>query len=885
MVQEFTRGDPDRLLESVQKQEAERSKGKLKIFLGMAAGVGKTCAMLQQAITVKQGGVDVVVGVVETHGRKETDLLSQGFEAISRKKFAYKGVTLYEMDLDALLARKPALALVDELAHTNVGECRHAKRFQDVLEILDHGIDVWTTMNVQHLESKADTVRDITGINIAETVPDAVLDRAGEVVLIDLPPEDLLNRLKEGKVYPVGRAQVATQNFFKIGNLTALREMALRVTATQVDHALIDIRRLQHVDGQWKTSLRLMVAVYASPFSERLIRATRHLADSMKAPWYGVYVNTGAPLSKTEEELLAKSLSLVQELGGEALTIADPDPVSGILRLARENNVSLIVVGRSLRPFWYNLVRRGTLVQRLLQESKDIDIYVLTAESTRPLQRMKFYRPRLPLGREIVWMALTLAVLSLIGYSLLPMVEYRSVGFLYLLAIAMLSLFVGPAIVFWSAVLSALAWDFLFIPPRFTFAIKEPADVMLLFTYFGVAAITGLLTYRLRKQQRLSAVREMQTSALYLLAKDLSSARSLEEILQNAITHIAKTFEVDVVILIKDAVGSLYAHRYSTISIDLKEMSVAAWVMEHGRPAGRLTDTLPFARLTYLPIATAERSYGVLGLTPKLRERLQPDARILAEIFTRQLAVALEREELHELSQRGRVSQESERLTKALINCVSHELKTPLVSIQGASSALIEPELVKDPEVARSLAREIYEGSLRLTRLVDSLLDISRIEAGGIKLHKTAVDLKDLVAVVLRKLSGELTKHSMLINIPDGLPAIEADSHLIEQVIANLLHNVAIHTPPGTITEVDGWVKEGYVALCVKDNGPGFPAEDSSKIFDKFYRVDERKTGTSGLGLAIVRGFVDVHGGKVEASRVDPHGAAFTIKLPIGSSR
>jgi len=642
------RPNPDLLLKAVQREEQKKGRGRLKIFLGMAAGVGKTYAMLSAARELKGSGVDVVIGLVETHGRVETEALLKDLEIIPRRIIPYRDVELGEMDLDGLLKRRPAVALVDELAHTNAPGSRHARRFQDVLELLDAGIDVYTTVNVQHLESLADTVREITGITIGETVPDSVIDLADEVVLVDLAPDELLKRLSEGKVYGVERAGVAIQNFFRPGNLTALRELSLRMVAERVNRDLRDYQQVHHIREAWKTQYRLMVAVYASPYSEILIRWTRRMAAGLDAQWFGAYVESEQRLSEKERQLLSHNLALVKELGGEVLETVDENAVDGLLRLARENQITQLVVGKSRRSFFQNLRQGGSITNRLLNESGKIDIYIVSGEphgqGPAPEDLIEKERKTLEWGNYLAAL-LTPAAIALAGRLLSPLIGYRAIGMLFLLGVTFLGLFIGRAPVLLAALLSGLLWDFFFIPPHFTFSISQPEDIITLGIFLGVAFITGHLTTRLKNNERLLVMREQRITALYQLTKEIASATSIAKVMDTAVKQIGAIFDAEVAVLVKQPDQTLSAHSGNTFSMDDKEKTVAEWVALHSRPAGLFTDTLPSARAFYLPLVAHQGTVGVLGLRPCQKKRTTPDLMTLAETFARQLAVGIEREQ------------------------------------------------------------------------------------------------------------------------------------------------------------------------------------------------------------------------------------------------
>jgi len=654
-VNDDHRPNPDLLLKAVQREEEKKTRGKLKIFLGMAPGVGKTYAMLSAAQELRGRGGDVVVGLVETHHRAETEALLQGLSVIPRQVVSYRNINLEEMDLDAILGRRPQIVLVDEMAHTNAPGSRHAKRYQDVYEILEAGIDVFTTLNVQHLESRADTVREITGAKVAETVPDSVIDRADEVVLVDLAPEELRKRLAEGKVYIPEKAEWARENFFQPANLTALREISLRMVAERVDRELRDYQTVAHAAETWKTRDRLMVAIYASPFSEPLIRWTRRMASSLNAPWYAAYVEMDRPLSEKERQLLSRNLALAKELGGEIIQTADDDAVAGLLRLARENQITQLVVGKSRRSFWHNLCRGGSVINRLLRESGSIDLYVVSGETSDKTARAARELGKAPVPspwRTYLAAVAVPAAIGILGYFLNPFLAYRAIGLLFLLGVSVLGLLVGQIEVLLAAILSGLIWDFVFIPPRYTFSIGSPEDLMMFGMFLAAAIIIGHLTYRLRHIEWHTRLRETRLNALYQLTREIASAESMDKVLHTAVEHLGAIFDAEVAVLVKPPDQQLIPHAGNTLVMDDKEKAVAEWVALNSRPAGLFTDTLPSARAFYLPLVAPGGTVGVLGLCPRQKQRASPELMTLAETFARQLAVGIEREQLHELAQR-----------------------------------------------------------------------------------------------------------------------------------------------------------------------------------------------------------------------------------------
>jgi len=642
------RPDPDALLEAIRSEERRQQHGKLKIFFGMAAGVGKTYSMLHEARQALSEGVDLTAGYVETHGRPETDALLQGIPIIPRRSVEYRGSVFEEMDLDAILRRRPRLVLVDELAHTNVPGARHTKRYQDVIELLDAGIDVYTTLNVQHLESRSDTVQQITGVAVRETVPDSVFDRADAIELVDITPEELLKRLAEGKVYVPEKARLAAERFFRRGNLDALREMSLRLTAQHVDQQLRDYMKIHQIPDSSKSGERLMVAVGPSPMSAQLVRWTRGLAYALQCPWIALSVDIPhRPLTPGAKEQEQKNMELARELGAEPVSTTDTDLVAGIVRVARQRNVARIIVGKSQNaarlPF-----HRASFVNRLIKASGSIDVYVVASDKTRATS---LQWPRIAFTsalRQYLYGALTIVALTSVCYAVLPFIGYQTVGPILLLAIVVLTLFLGRGPVLLSAALSALVWDFFFIPPPFTFVIASPHDTLMLLMYFVVASALGNLTARIRAQQRALERREEQAVALYRLTRKIANARDTGEILASAIQELSRVFSAKVAFLLPErgSPGALTLHPASTLVICEKDRSVAAWVLGSGKPAGRFTDTLPMAEAYFLPLLTSSQTMGVIGVRTHRAQPLSIEQRALLETFASQIASALERMQL-----------------------------------------------------------------------------------------------------------------------------------------------------------------------------------------------------------------------------------------------
>jgi len=881
------RPDPDALLAAIQKDQERQGRGKLKIFLGMAAGVGKTYAMLEAAQTLKADGVDVVVGYIETHKRPETEQLLAGLPVIPRQKVEYRGTVLEEMDTDAILARQPELVLVDELAHTNAPGVRHLKRYQDVSELLEAGINLYTTVNVQHFESRADAVRQITGIKVHETVPDSILDMADEIELIDLAPEELRKRLSEGKVYTPERVETAANNFFRVGNLTALREMALRLTAEHVDHQLQDYMQVKHIAGPWKSGERLMVAVGPSPFSEQLIRWTRRMAYNLEAPWIAAYIETPRPLSSGEKEVLAQNFALARQLGAEVIVTAGIDVTESLLHLARQRNVTQVVIGKPAHSPLQSFLRGGSLVDKLIRASGDIDIYVVTGDKTDSNTRVRLLLPPAP-AQHSSWSRYALATLVVVAVTLvdlfaLPWMTYQAVGLTELFAVLLIAVYVGRGPALLAAAVSAISWNFLFIEPRYTFEISQLQDVILFMLYFAIAIFTGNLTAKIRAQEQQAHRNADRTMALYTLAHETATAVNMDDVLRTAVNQISQAFKADVAILLAES-GKLLAqpHPSSTLHLDDKEFSVATWVYDNGKPAGRFTDTLPLAEAKYLPLLTPRGAVGVMGIRTQGAERLAFDQEVMLETFANQIALVIERELLDEAAEQSAMLQESERLYTTLLNSISHELRTPIAAITGATSSLLDPTTNGNEEARVALTHNIQDSAERLNRLVENLLDMSRLDSGRLKLKREWCDVGDVIGVAVKRMEKQLEGYPLTMDISPELPLVSMDFVLMEQVIVNLLDNIVSYTPPGTRVNIGAKTDDGYLKITITDSGLGIPPADVERVFEKFYRVPGTLSGGTGLGLSICRGLVEAHGGALTAENAADGGLRVIIRLPVG---
>jgi two-component system, OmpR family, sensor histidine kinase KdpD len=880
-LEDQNRPDPDELLQLLKKEEEKEKKGKLKIFFGMCAGVGKTYDMLKDAQVALSKGIDVAIGYIETHKRIETEALISGLPIIQRKILEYRGTMLEEMDLDAVLSRKPQLVLVDELAHTNVPGSRHTKRYQDVLELLDNGIDVFTTLNVQHLESRAETVAQITGSVVHETVPDSVFEAADEVEVIDISPDELLKRLVEGKVYTPERSKRAVENFFRKGNLTALREMSLRLTAERVDQQLREYKQSKRISETWKSGTRLVVGISADPQSLSVIRWARRVSYTMDASWVVVHVETSAKITQQEIEQLAKNFKLAKELDAEIITTSDEDIAGALLRVAREQNATQILIGKPKQQLFF---RTSRLVDNLLKRSQDIDIYIVGHEDERQTTTRLFKLPEIQSGFiQYLSAALIVLAVALVCFPLTPFIGYRTISLIILFTVSLLPLRLGRGPVLVGAALGALSWDFFYIQPLFTFSVGHMEDIMMLSMFFIVAAVTGTLSARVRERENAVRQREMKSSALFALTKDLSSAHSQNEVIQAAVSNIKKFFDADVAVFLGEADGDMNPtpHTASSWLPDEKERGVAAWTYWNEKKAGKHTDTLPFAQATYYSMSGPRYPLGVLGVKIQRNEKLTLDYETLLENFIAQIASAVERELLNDMTKKSVIVAESERLYKTLFSSISHELKTPIASIMGASENLLADSQSQVSATTKEHSKEIHIAAERLNRLVANLLDMTRLESGMIQPKLDWCDVSDLIRVTVKGLEREVVNHQIIIRIQDDMPLVKLDFGLMEQALTNLIYNAVVHTPAGTTIGIDVHVKNNQCFFIVTDSGPGIPQSDIKKVFDKFYRAEGTTTGGTGLGLPIAKGFIEAHRGSLSVRNRTSGGAEFTIEIPI----
>jgi two-component system sensor histidine kinase KdpD len=874
------RPNPDELLASIKEEEEKGKRGKLKIFFGMCAGVGKTYSMLQAAHIEKKKGADVVIGYVETHRRKETDALVEGFEIIPRWKYNYKAATLQEMDLDAIIARRPQIVLVDELAHTNAPGSRHLKRYLDVQEILDNGINVYTTVNVQHLESRSEIVAQITGIIVRETLPDDVFETADDVELVDLTPDELLQRLNEGKVYTPERSREAVMNFFRKGNITALREMALRLVADRVDKQLHDYMQLKRIKGPWKSGVHLLVAISYTRQSNKLLRWAKNLADMMGGGLQAIYVETTHDLSEQERELLDKNIALTKQLGVQFRIITNTDIVKAIVDFAQKENVTHIIIGKPKVRNLFTLFRLGNFVNRLIRYSGDIDVYILGSDSeVEDKYKFKASLPSFTSSlNQYITTALTIAITASGFFLIKNLVGYQVVSFALLFVVSLLAFFFGTGPILLAAILSSLSWDYLFIPPAYTLHIERPEDMLMLSMFFIIALLNGVLTSRIKRQETRIRKREERTHALYNLAKDLSVTSGIDEVLNLAVKDIRKYFSLESAFLLKDELGKLEKNirHEATLQLSENEMSIAEWTFKHSTRAGKFTDTLPSGQYTFYPLKGNAENIGVVALEHK--KIFTQGEEQFWEGFLPQVSGKIEREFLRIDARNAFVLNESDKLYKTLFNSISHELRIPVATIMGASDALLSDDY--QPETRTALYKEIGIASIRLNRLIENLLNMSRLDSGRISPHLDWCDLHDLVNKVTQTLAAELKPFNLHVVLSDEMPLVKLDFGLMEQVIHNLLLNATQHAPEGSSIRLKFFYDNGMLMIQVMDRGPGFSSNDLNLVFNKFYRGESAISGGTGLGLSIVKGFVEAHNGTIVAENRNNGGARFTIKIP-----
>ncbi|WP_235919432.1 sensor histidine kinase [Heliomicrobium undosum] len=865
------------------------NRGKLTVFLGAAAGVGKTYAMLEAAQELLQDGIDVVIGWVETHGRKETEKLTEGIPAIPPNRLTYRGKIFQEMNIDALLARKPAVALVDELAHTNIPGSRHTRRYQDIEELLAAGIHVYTTVNIQHVESLNDYVAKITGIVVKETVPDGFLLKANQIQIIDIPPEQLLQRLKEGKVYIPSQAREAMSKFFRQGNISALREMALRFTAQKVERQLETYMQANAINGPWPAGERVLVCVGPSPFSAQLIRTACRIANGLQTDWIAVNVETPKrfPSSERERDSLSKNLRLAEELGAEIVTVYGQDVAEEVLDIARKRNITQIVIGKPLYPRFQEWMR-GSVVDKIIRHSDGISIHVIPGQ---PQQRERWPKEAAQ-EQKIDFMAYLavfsmVALLTWIASWVNPMEDLASVVTSFLLPVLFSAVRWGPGPAIFAACAGVLAFDFFFVPPVMSFTVTDIRYLVTFLIFLLVALLTSAMAGRLKAQAENARQKENQTAALYALSREISAISDLAAILDSLTRKLAETFGAQVVLFLPNASGKLELQSESPVGalafLDDNERAVLLWGFEHMQIAGRGTDTLGGAKALYYPILSGGSGVGVIGLRLERPDRyFQPDQRRLLEAFVGLAAIAINRIQLEETAKEARVLAESERLHTVLFNSLSHDLRTPLASIIGAVSGLLEQESLFSPDDKKALLQTIQQGANRMNRLVNNLLDMAKLESGIFQKNVQWCDMEDLIGVVIPRMAEPFQGRTVKTDISPGLPLVRADFGLLQQVLVNLTDNAMKYSYKDTPIEITVGRQMDTIEVSVCNEGPAIPEQDVERIFDKFYRLSSpgQVSGT-GLGLAICKGIVEAHGGKIWAKNRADGKVCVSFCLPL----
>ena len=895
------RPDPDELLAKVERDQAKAKRGRLKIFFGASAGVGKTFSMLQAAHERRAETLDVVVGLAETHGRKETEALLEGLEILPTRKLEYKGKQLAEFDLDAALKRRPSVIIVDELAHSNIPGSRHPKRWQDIDELLDAGIDVYTAVNVQHLESLNDAIAQISGIKVRETVPDTVFEQADEIELIDLPPNELLLRLKDGKVYVPQQAKEAANHFFRQGNLIALRELALRQTANRVDAQMLDYREGHAIQDVWQVSDRVLVCIGPNSITERLVREGKRLAVNLRADWIVAYVETPElqRLPSVKRDAVLRVLRLAEQLGAETVTLSAPDMSKAIIRYAQERNINKIVVGKPSRRGWKRWLL-GSVVDVLISQAHNINIYLLgspknhvegnhglsSSLKTGPLPGLKQQVPARIRKRYLgyLWATGVTGISTLVAWLLFNNLELANLVMVYLLGVVFVATRFGrgPSIV--ASILGVGLFDLLFVQPYFSLTVADGQYLIMLIGMLIVGLVISHLMANVRSQAKVASVRERRAAVLYAISKDLASSQTEEAIVRIAVKHLHSEFGSHNVILFPDQIGRIVYPSQDGMaeSYHGADLSVAQWVFEHNETAGQGTHTLPGAEAVYFPIHDGDKVLGVLTMLPiNLRRIFLPEQQKLLETLLRQIGQALSRIWTSEQAKSALLQVEAERLRNSLLSAISHDLRTPLATIVGSASALLEDVVHLKPEDKLDLNRAIYDEAVRMSNLINNILDMARLDAGVIKLNKQWHPVEEIIGTVLTGMQKHLLGRQVKVNIPSGIPLVYADAVLIEQVLINLIENALRYTPARANIDINVETTLQDTRIAVADDGPGIPKGQEGQLFEKFYQTHtEGAQSGVGLGLAICRAIVEAHGGIIKALNKPERGAVFSFTLP-----
>lgn len=878
---EEERPDPNELLQAARAAESQKKSGRLKIFLGMSAGVGKTYTMLEDAQILHKQGVDLVVGVVQTHGRIDTAELLKGLRVLPQKKIIYKGKPFDEFDIDEVLRIKPSLVLVDELAHSNVPGARHPKRWQDVIELLENGIDVYSTLNVQHIESLKDVLNTITGISISETVPDLIIQTAASIELVDITPQELLQRLKEGKVYLGEGSAIAAANFFQEDRLTALREIVLRYAAEKVDHDLHGmVSSAQRATG-WRPRERLLVAVSHSPYAQKLIRTTRRIAFNLDAPWVAVYVNNGQTLDEDEGAMLAKNLSLARDLGAEVITTNDTDIAAAIERVARQKGVTQVIIGRPEKKTFFDCLGASrSLLGRLARECSEIDIHVIR-QPKQPGKSKKIHLSFLQ-KQFVAYFSVFLLVCFIAGVNwlALPLIGYKLAGFFFLVGILVLSLFFKKGPIFFGSLLYALIWEFFFISPL-GFGMPSKEDNALLVLYFLTAIVTGILADRARENKEILAQREESAQALYEIVREMATASSVPELLKTVQARLEFILNGTCEIFIKSLENGLIFPDTLSLSENTKEKNAAIWVFENGKEAGWSTSTLPASNYLYIPLKGFNEVVGVLAYKPKKTGRLLSiEEKNFLYTVEQQLAHYLEKAFSKAKARQAEYSHQKEAIHQQLLNLISEELHQPLSKMQTAVKEVIDTSKLKEDRGANQFQQ--IEGLFNgVNQILSNIATMVLLNEGTVPLRKEKHSIKDLLEDTCNHLKHRLNDYDLKIVIQEELPLILFDFSLIEILLENLLSNAMENSPVGSVIELDAKMRKGYLVISVLDEGKGIPEDDTKAIFEKFYRLPGTAKPSFGLGLAIAKSIAEMHEGYLKAENRAKKGAKVSFFLPI----
>jgi len=888
MAFEQERPDPDELLAHINENAEQQKHGKLKIFLGYVAGVGKTFAMLEAAHQRKDEGIDIVVGYVETHGRKDTEDLLKGLEIIPGQEIEYHGKKVKEMNLDSILTRHPQMVLVDELAHSNVPGMRHPKRYQDVEEILDAGINVYTTVNIQHLESLKDVIQQITGITVHETVPDRIVDEAYEIELIDLPTDELINRLRTGKVYVPDQAARALERFFRKGNLTALRELSLRRAADRVDDQMFHYMQNKSIPGPWPAADRIMVCISSQLMSEQLIRTGRRLSDDLNAEWYVVFVETPQQTQKMTHDrtILQHNMNLAEELGAQVTTLVGDSIVDSALGFAQKHNITKLIVGKHLHPHWYNLIR-GSIVDQLIKKSGVIDIYVVSEKSTST-PKINQNPDKYPFKLKPYLGGLLLVILTTgLGYLLSPYLDPVNLLMFFLIAVILSAVFFGRSPTIFTSILGVLAFDFFFIEPHFTFSVNDTQYILTFIGLLIVGLVISSSAALLRDQINILRRREQQNQVLKSFSRELTAAITLSEVLHASIHHISDMFNCETMVLLPEENRLTIGSSTPNFVINESELAVASWAFKNAKEAGSGTNTLPASPIRFIPLITSHEIVGLIGIKLADSSALQSsNQKVLLEGVVNLAAIAIERASFAQKAAQTETMRNTEKLQTALLNSISHELRTPLATITGVLSSLEESEQSSskqrlDDSVKLELIRSATSQAEQLNHIVKNLLDMTRVEAGALHLNLEPSDIQDLIGTVIHQMSSKLSSRRIEIKIPTDFPLLTIDAVLIAQVFENLLDNACKYSPPQSPITITVQQNKTDVEISVRDHGIGIPVDDLERIFDKFYRVQRQKSiAGTGLGLSICKGIIEAHGGRIWASNNSDDGMSITFTLP-----